>query len=268
MSDTAPGASPMFWSNLGLNVLGGLLAAFAFALCVWGVRAWQDRVIKRRARQFFGNDALDGTHHLVYSEFELRPDCLHPEKSPELPYRKPGMLDYWMRTSGVLPLCDARAIGYVASELAKFSGKTAPITSDRSIQQRLDLSFVSYGLGSNLKTRDLLSNPANELFAFDFKSNTLRLGGDDVTREDGFDYGVIAKIRPQQFPNRVWIACAGLGEWGTSGAAWYLANKWSELYAAAREKPFAALVRVRPDQDESPQLVSVVTSKQPSIVSA
>jgi hypothetical protein len=268
MSDAASGASPLSWSNLGLNVLGGLLAAFAFALCVWGRRALWHRVIKRRARRFFGNDSLDGALHLVYSEWELRPDCLHPEKSPEFPYRKPGETGYMMKTSRVLPLCDARAIGYLASELAKFSGKTAPVTSDVSIRQRLDKSFVSYGLGSNHKTRDLLSNPSNELFDFDFESNTLSLGGDGVTCEQGFDYGVIAKIRPQQFPNRVWIACAGLGEWGTSAAAWYLANKWSELYAAAKGKPFAALLRVRPDQDESPELVGVITSKQPSKVSA
>jgi len=31
---------------------------------------------------------------------------------------------------------------------------------------------------------------------------------------------------PADFPNHSWIVCAGLGEWGTSGTAWYLAHRW------------------------------------------
>lgn len=259
MSDQAPAPGPMFWSNLWLNVLGGFLAAVAYALFIWAIRVSQRIVRKRRARNFFGNDALGGSHELVFSEFELRADCLDPEKSPEFPYRKPGEVHYMMKTSRVLPLCDARAIGYLASSLGQISGKTAPVVSDESIQQRLNVSFVSLGLGANHKTRDLLSNSANQFFAFDFESNKLSLAGKDIVVKGGFDYGVIAKIIPQQFPHRVWIACAGLGEWGTSGAAWFLANKWTELYATASKQPFAALIRVNAGKDESAHLEQIVT---------
>jgi len=27
----------------------------------------------------------------------------------------------------------------------------------------------------------------------------------------------------------VWIAVAGLGEWGTSGAAWFLSKNWKKI---------------------------------------
>jgi hypothetical protein len=54
-----------------------------------------------------------------------------------------------------------------------------------------------------------------------------------------------------QFPHRTWIACAGIGEYGTSGGAWFLANKWEEIRKRAGSGPFAVIVRVRPGQDES-----------------
>lgn len=250
MAYTVTQAIAAFLSDLVLNVSGGFLAAVVFALSVAGLRVLQHHVIKKHARQLFGKDALTGAHHLVFSEFEPRPDNL-----PDFPFRKPGEAGFAMRTSRVLPLCDARAIGYVASVFGSFSDKTAPVTSDMSVQHKLDLSFVSFGLGSNYKTRQLMSNDANVLFEFDFESNALCLGGEGVKPRAGYDYGVIAKIRPKQFPNRVWIACAGLGEWGTSAAAWYLANKWRALHARAGDKQFVALVQVRPEQDESPQLV-------------
>jgi hypothetical protein len=43
------------------------------------------------------------------------------------------------------------------------------------------------------------------------------------------DHGFILRITPPEFPTRSWIVCAGLGEWGTSGSSWFLANKWQEL---------------------------------------
>lgn len=83
--------------------------------------------------------------------------------------------------------------------------------------------------------------------------------------ESSFDYGLILKIRPEQFPERVWIVCAGIGEWGTSGAGWYLSNKWKEILKANRPwydprglfegADFATIVQVRPGQDESAKMV-------------
>jgi hypothetical protein len=55
----------------------------------------------------------------------------------------------------------------------------------------------------------------------------------------------------------LWLACAGLDEWGTSGAAWFLANKWANLNQRAGSRPFAAVVRVRPGQDQSAELVDM-----------
>ena len=61
---------------------------------------------------------------------------------------------------------------------------------------------------------------------------------------------MILKIHPTQFSNRTWILCAGIGEWGTSGAAWYLAYKWKEIYRYAKSSPFALVIKVKRNQDE------------------
>jgi hypothetical protein len=44
----------------------------------------------------------------------------------------------------------------------------------------------------------------------------------------GLENASCLKIIPKSFPNRVWIAVAGLGEWGTSGAAWFLSKNWKK----------------------------------------
>jgi hypothetical protein len=79
-----------------------------------------------------------------------------------------------------------------------------------------------------------------------------------VTLEPGFEYGMILKVRPARFPRRVWLACAGIGEWGTSGAAWFLANKWNEIRSRVGAYPFIAIVRILHGQDESAEVVRIL----------
>jgi len=52
-----------------------------------------------------------------------------------------------------------------------------------------------------------------------------------------------------------------LGEWGTSGAAWYLSYKWKEIYKYAKQNTFSIIVRVNPRQDESAEPVVQVLNE-------
>lgn len=86
-----------------------------------------------------------------------------------------------------------------------------------------------------------------------------RLTGKSLIRDyhEYLDYGIILKINPAQFPGRTWIACAGMGEFGTSGAAWFLSKKWPELERLAQGAgSFFALLAVEPGKDESAVLVN------------
>lgn len=71
------------------------------------------------------------------------------------------------------------------------------------------------------------------------------------------------RIHPVPFPDRTWICCAGYGEWGTSGAAWFLANKWRELAKGlGADESFLALVEVKREQDETTLLVGLFKTSQ------
>jgi hypothetical protein len=64
------------------------------------------------------------------------------------------------------------------------------------------------------------------------------------------DYGIVLKIPNLRFPGQFFFVCAGLGEWGTSGASWYLATKWRDLQSEFGDA-FGVVVEVEIGSDES-----------------
>jgi hypothetical protein len=170
------------------------------------------------------------------------------------PYRKPGEENIGSRFSVDMPIssCEIRATKYLSESLGKEAKTIFSISSDIKLKAVLNISFVAFGGPlSNYKSRDVIYNDANNLVIFDnrnFVSVSTRKNLIDY--EHGFDYGLILKIHPKQFPDKVWFTCAGLGEWGTSGAAWFLANKWRDIYSYAGNSPFAFIVKVKAGQDE------------------
>jgi hypothetical protein len=68
------------------------------------------------------------------------------------------------------------------------------------------------------------------------------------------DYGLVLKIPNLRFPNHFFFVCAGLGEWGTSGASWYLASKWKQLHKEFGDA-FGVVVEVEIGSDESARRV-------------
>lgn len=68
------------------------------------------------------------------------------------------------------------------------------------------------------------------------------------------DYGMILKIPNLRFPDRFFFVCACLGEWGTSGASWYLATKWRDLLSEFKEA-FGIVVEVDLGSDQSARRV-------------
>ncbi|MFZ3244749.1 MAG: hypothetical protein WA185_06710, partial [Candidatus Acidiferrales bacterium] len=81
-------------------------------------------------------------------------------------------------------------------------------------------------------TKSCQENSGNRLAKFDQPNSQFIRASDGkplAKLDPNFDHGLILKIHPAQFPDRVWITCAGMGERGTSGSAWFLANKWQEI---------------------------------------
>lgn len=209
----------------------------------------------RRFKQVFGPGVREKGYSLVYAELDLA------DQSNRFPYVKPeGPAGACFSINRPVSGSELRCVNYLAGAIGSYVGNAPSVRSDLEMRQLLDLDFISFGgPNSNMKTADCLSNAGNQLALFDQAQNIFvsRATGQRLMEiEPGFDYGLILKVHPTQFPERVWIVCAGIGEWGTSGAAWFLAYKWREIRMRARKRPFAVVVRVRPGQDQSAELMS------------
>jgi hypothetical protein len=219
----------------------------------------------RRLRELFGEDiASPEPFHLVYAQFVL-PDQIDGRELPTHPYKKPGeeVSGVSFSISKPISLCEVRAVKYFSESLYASGGKGINISADVDLTATLDTSFITLGSrASNFKTRDVQDNPGNGLVRLDSgEFLSVESGLPVVRREESYDYGLILKIHPAQFPARTWFVCAGRSEWGTSGAAWYLAKKWKALHSFAGSRPFAVVVQVKPGQDESAVPIFKVLSR-------
>lgn len=249
------------WGNLALNVIGGILAGLGFSL--WHTIA--QNFTKRRFKQIFGLNAINEGITLVYEEMAL------PFQGVTHPYCKPGgeTAGRHFSISRPIPVASVRAVSYLSNTIGKFLGRSPALRSDIEIRNFLDLDFICFGGPfSNIMTETCMANGGNRLVIFDQNVNQFKSKSDGqpiVKFDPRFDYGLILKLHPVQFPERVWIACAGINERGTSGTAWYLANRWQELRSKTADKPFAAIFRVEPDvhsgRDQSAELLKIIVLK-------
>jgi hypothetical protein len=204
---------------------------------------------------------------LVYEEMVLG------DSTDPFPYRRPGGdATCGFSITRPIPIASVRSISYLSSAVGVLGGRAPVLRSDIETQSLLDFDFVCFGgPRSNLMTAGVEENEGNRLAKFDQpQRNILSLQDNRILAktESQYDYGLILKVHPVQFPKRLWISCAGFGEWGTSGAAWFLAHKWDEIRRITHGEPFAAIVRVSPGKDQSAQLMRVIckTSDVPKTV--
>lgn len=258
--DKLRGSYTMCWQII-ISILGGIIVAVLTSLCIYLRRkGWQCKF-----KQLFGED-VEGRDklHLVYGEFILHKeiDNFLRDKRISHPYQKedpvPNYKNQGFSISKPVSIAEVRAANYLSSVIGSQMKVTPILSSDIYIKDELDLSFISFGGPSgNHKTNDVLINKANQLIRFDQSQNqmtSVRSGRPILTTASltsEYNYGLILKIRPKQFPNRVWIICAGFNEWGTSGAAWYLAHKWKRIHKWAKGSKLGIIVKVRNEQDES-----------------
>jgi hypothetical protein len=123
----------------------------------------------------------------------------------------------------------------------------------------MNISFVSVGGRTNYKTCDLLVDPSNNFLDFEGSAIITKMSREKIAvlenAGQGNDYGIIVKIHPASDPIQTWICCAGFGVWATSGAAYYLANKWREIKKWAGYGEFGCVVKTVAGSDDSTVVV-------------
>lgn len=162
----------------------------------------------------------------------------------------------------VLAVAEIRGASYIINTISKFRKEPVPVIVDEDVLKDLNRTIVALGSSSSNDMTDLILREQNNTFLDFTQENETVLIRDKRTGKTftGFqepvkqDLGIVLKIRNQRFPSNFFFVCAGLGEWGTSGAAWYLATKWCELQKEFDDS-FGIIVEVELHSDQSARRV-------------
>lgn len=235
-----------------INIIGGIVVAILAAAYI----RLRKKYYKYNFKKILGKDAEDN-FNIVHGSMKLKPVFNEKGEPMKWPYYKNGVSGSFGNISSVVSLAGAKSTKYVSETFAKVLGTSPKLISDVEVREKLDISFCSIGGNNNLKTRDVLDSDQNTFFEFDLLEGSANIfskkdSDKKFSIDNKHDYGFIIKIIPKSFPNRVWICIAGLGEYGTSGAAWFFMKNWKKL---PKNKPFGFIIKTKFGQDESAELV-------------
>jgi len=225
-------------------------------------------------RRILGRDASrNHVYAVVFSSLKLPNARDNQGKLVQHVYIKDGATrdgkQYRFSIENPVSGSEVRAINYVSSMFGRAKLSPPELENDKEVDKLHDASFIALGgPGSNNKTWDALRNAANTLIDFDGVRLVNKQSNEEIAHADRYDYGLILRIQPGERNERTWIVCAGISEWGTSGAAWYLAGEWQQIqrkilwwhHPFAFTKSFAIVVRVESGKDDSAKLVYLITS--------
>lgn len=224
--------------------------------------------INRSFKKIYGKD-ITREFHVVYP---LHCEPLPPRELPhwkpvfhKLPRKNGSVVHSGVNLKQITSIASAKSIGYLVNAFGKSPKISPTISSDHDIDEKMDISFISIGGKGNIKTEDLLENLGNEFYEFRINNNVLNITNKktgekvvDTNDMDKCDYGVIIKINPAHNPEKTWICCAGVGLWGTSGASYYLAQKWKEILKWAGNKPFGCVIKTKVLSDDSTEIIDKI----------
>ena len=242
------------WISLVINLFAGILI-FLLGL-FWPIipKSYQ----KFQLRRFWGKGVLRDQFAIAYGA--LIDSRLAQPNPPQVRYLKRyhdgrtlGIPGPW---GNVLGDCEVRSLSYIINTLSAFRKKAVTVVADADGFGNLSRSFVALGSPSSNEISDLILRESNnkflrfgqdasDVFIEDIQSGTKFRGFQGPVRKD---YGIVVKIKNERFPGHYFFVCAGLGEYGTSGASWYLSAKWKDLL---EHDQFGLVVEVEIGLDES-----------------
>jgi hypothetical protein len=236
-----------------LNIIGGVFVIFSERILSYIGK-------KYRAYKFakiFGKDIKAGLN-IVYGKMTLQQVYDRQGNVVDYPYHKSNGGVF--RISEPVSFTETKSAKYLFESIVKNSGIAPVFISDEEIREKVDISYCSLGGFNNFKSEDIINAENNKYLSFDaFKITSKRDPKIEYRIEGKHDYAIIIKLRNLEFPERNQICIAGLGESGTSGATWYLANKWKELLRNTGTEDFGCVVRVEFQKDESARVVYLLT---------
>jgi hypothetical protein len=219
-------------------------------------------VNKARFKNFFGDASIEGDNvYVVLDPYE------YPLSREQLP---PGQARFVKRFHGrkpdipiigedkLLGSCSVRITNYASDVFSRFRPKEKglQIALDEQVMNSWDGTFLCFGSSdSNIKTYDIENLPVNNLYTYTFDQNGYRcfvVNGQMFSITDNKDKAVLARFVNPHHREHFLFVCAGLGEWGTSGATYFLFDNWKLLNKRFKKrKNFCLIIEVEANSDES-----------------
>lgn len=250
------------WINLITNFIAGI---FIFLLGLfWPVIPKSIR--KYRLKKFFGPSIFSDKFVIVYGTLQdPRPrvdDVGNPTMRFHKKFRNGTVISLAGPHENIVGDCEIRASGYLLQSIGKVREQMITVKSDIEAYEDLNFTFICLGSpASNQVTGFALREPRNQFLNFIQENQNVFIVSIPDKKKYKFerkDRALILRIRNERFPKHYFFVCAGLGEWGTSGASWYLATHWEDLYKEFKEDDFGIVVEVDIGVDSSASRIATV----------
>lgn len=250
------------FANLIINFIAGILI-FLLGL-YWPIIPKSIR--KYRLKKFFGPSVLSDRFAIVYGTLQDPRPRVDSAGNPAMRFSKVFRNGQVIGVAGphenIVGDCEIRASGYLLQSIGTIREEMIRVKSDIEAYEDLNFTFISLGSpASNQITGFALREPLNRFLNFLQEGQevfVVSIQNNVRYRFEQRDRAIIIRIRNERFPNNYFFVCAGLGEWGTSGAAWYLAAHWEDLYKEFKKGDFGLVVGVDIGVDSSASRVATL----------
>jgi len=260
----------MTWCEIGINLAINLAAGVVIFIVGFFWPLIPKSVKMYRLKKFFGRSVLTERFAIVYGALQDPRPRVDTAGNLLLRFQKQfrdgRIIDISGPFENIVGDCEIRASGYLAQSIGKEREQTIRIMSDVKAYNDLNYSFIGLGSpASNDISGFIMRESANQFYSFgQVDSQTFIEAMPDKKRYFGFqppapkDCAVLMRIRNDRFSEHFFFVCAGLGEWGTSGASWFLATQWENLYKEFKRNDFALILEVDIGSDTSTKRIAAL----------
>lgn len=219
---------------------------------------------RRRFKRFFGRNVFEPDDvYAVVDPYHHPQDRTQPRYIKRSAGRGPDLRVYGADL--VLGESTLRFVAYASAAFANLSNSRRPlaVVTDYDAFPRWNATFICYGSpDTNVKSREIEHLPEQRFFRFPFGADGHRcweVGGRRFGHEANADHGILLRMRNPHSPGHFLFVCAGLSEWGSGGAAYYLFERWEILLKQFGENDFCCVLNVTLHSDQSARVVLSVT---------
>jgi hypothetical protein len=170
-----------------------------------------------------------------------------------------------------------QAAAMLTALFLRHTGKLLRITTDTEVGHKMDATLICYGTSdSNFKTFDIEASSETDLCRFSFNGNgqrAFRVGGQLYSIENRggvtYDKAILLRLTSRQNSNHCHVVCAGLSEWGSLAAVYYLTKKWKVLHKRfdrfGQRRDFCVLLEIPCGQFENAREITSAVWWEPKM---